>query len=208
MIPRFMARQLGRPSGLFGRYVMGRFLNRTTADHNDLVRQELAVVPGDRALEVGFGGGALLERLCGEASAGLVTGVELSDEMLALARKRLSGEIAAGRLVLERGSVEALPFGDAQFDKACSVNTVYFWPDLAAGLAELRRVLRPNGRLVLGYVSAADIARVGLDRHGFALHSTEALTAAFAAASFEVRSLRSGADSRGAFHVLTGVRAE
>jgi hypothetical protein len=41
--PRFLARQLARPSGPFGRDVMGRFLNRTTADHNALVLEELAV---------------------------------------------------------------------------------------------------------------------------------------------------------------------
>ena len=133
-IPGLIAKQLGRPSGWFGRYVMGRFLNRKTAAHNEMVRQELAPAPGDRVLEVGFGGAALLERLSAEASNGSVAGVEISDEMLALARKRLRGPIAAGRVVLTRGSVEALPFGDEEFDKACTVNTTYFWSDLGAGL--------------------------------------------------------------------------
>jgi arsenite methyltransferase len=206
-IPGFMARQLGRPSGWFGRYVMGRLLNRKTALHNELVRLELAVAPGDRVLEVGFGGAALLERLGNEATSGLVAGVEVSDEMLALATKRLRNAITAGRVVLKRGSIEALPFGDAEFDKACSVNTTYFWPDLAGGLAELRRVIRPGGRLVLGFVSAADMVRDGLDRHGFACHSTEQLQAAIVAASFSQRNLRSGSDSRGTFHVLAAERA-
>ena len=206
-IPGFMARQLGRPSGRFGRYVMGRFLNRTTAAHNEVVRQELAVAPGDRVLEVGFGGAALLERLCAEASPGSVAGVEVSDEMLALATTRLREPIGAGRAVLKRGNVEALPFADGEFDEACSVNTTYFWRDLAVGLSELRRVLRPAGRLVLGFVSADDMVRDGLDRHGFACHSTEQLTTAVAAASFYVRGLRSGSDSRGTFYVLTAERA-
>jgi arsenite methyltransferase len=144
-IPGFIARQLGRPSGWFGRYVMGRFLNRKTAAHNEVVRQELAVAPGDRVLEVGFGGAALLERLSAEVSHGCVVGVEISDEMLALGRKRLRKPLAAGRVVLRQGSVETLPCGDGEFDKACTVNTTYFWPDLAAGLSELRRVLRPGG---------------------------------------------------------------
>src|SRR5512143_1359054 len=102
-----MARQLGRPSGWFGRLVMGRFLNRKTAAHNEMVRQELAVVPGDRVLEVGFGGAALLERLSAEVPPGLVAGVELSDEMLEQAKRRLHEAIAAGNVVLEHGSVEA-----------------------------------------------------------------------------------------------------
>ena len=206
-IPRLIARQLGRPSGWFGRYVMGRFLNRKTAAHNELVRRELEVAPGDRVLEVGFGGAALLERLSAEVKEGSVVGVEISDEMLALARKRLREPIAAGRVALNRGSVEALPFPDGEFDKACTVNTTYFWPDLGAGLSELRRVLRPRGRLVVGFVSPEDIVRDGLDRHGFARHSPEELTLALRAASFTVGQLRSGSDSRGTFHVLAAERA-
>ncbi len=205
-IPGFMARQLGRPSGWFGRHVMGRFLNRKTAAHNEMVRQELAVVPGDRVLEVGFGGAALLERLSAEVSPGIVAGVELSDEMLEQAKRRLHEAIAAGSVVLEHGSVEALPFGDAEFDKACSVNTTYFWRDLAGGLSELRRVLRPGGRLVLGFVSPDDIRRDGLDRHGFAHHSPEQLTEALGVSSFAVGHLRSGCDSRGTFYVMTAER--
>jgi SAM-dependent methyltransferase len=127
--------------------------------------------------------------------------------MLALAAKRLRGPMGAGHAVLRHGTVEALPFPDGEFDKACSVNTTYFWRDLAVGLSELRRVLRPAGRLVLGFVSADDMVRDGLDRHGFACHSTDQLAAALAAASYHVRRLRSGTDSRGTFYVLTAERA-
>jgi ubiquinone/menaquinone biosynthesis C-methylase UbiE len=185
---------------------MGRFLNRKTAAHNELVRQEQAVVSSDRVLEVGFGGAALLERLGEEVTSGFVAGVEVSEEMLALAARRLRRAIATGRVGVKRGSIEALPFAEAEFDKACSVNTTYFWPDLAAGLAELRRVVRPGGRLVLGFVSADDMVRDGLDRHGFACHSTEQLTAAVEAASFSLGRVSSGSDSRGTFYVLTAER--
>jgi len=207
VIPRFLAKQLERPSGWFGRYVMGRVLNRTTAAHNDLVRQELAIGPEDRVLEIGFGGAALLAKLCREASGGSVTGVEVSDEMLALAAKRFRNAIASGRMTLKRASVEALPFADAQFDKACTVNTTYFWRDLAGGLSELRRVIRPGGRLLIGVVSADDMVRNGLDHHGFACHSNQQLEAALAAASFQVRRVRSGSDSRGTFYAFTAERA-
>lgn len=206
-IPGFIAKQLARPSGWFGRYVVGRTMNRATLAHNELVRQELAVIAEDRVLEVGFGGAGLLEKMCAEASRGLVAGVEVSEAMLALAAKRLRKQIAAGRVVLKRAGVEALPFGDAHFDKACTVNTTYFWPDPAAGFAELRRVLRPGGRLVVGVLSAEDMCREGLDRQGFACHSVAQLEAALANASFRVTHVRSGSDSRGAFHVLTSESA-
>jgi arsenite methyltransferase len=206
-IPRFLARQLMLPSGLFGRHVMGRLLNRMTAAHCAMVLEDLAVGPRDRVLEVGFGGAALLEQLCHEASAGFVAGAELSEEMLAVARLRLGRWIQAGRLDIQRGSAASLPYRDTEFDKACSVNTTYFWPDLGAGLAELHRVLRPGGRLVLGFVSAEDTKRVGLDRHGFAVHSTGDLSSALVAGGFRPGSPRSGSDARGTFLSLSAERA-
>ena len=205
-IPAFMARQLMHPSGVLGRYVMGRFLNRTTSRHCGLVRKELAVGPVERVLEVGFGGASLLAQLCEDASGGFVAGAEVSDEMLAAANKRLRRQIASGRLAVVRGSVDSLPFGKAEFDKACSVNTTYFWPDLGRGLAELARVVRPGGRLVLGYVSPEDIIRAGLDRHGFFYHSPEQLDAALTAAGFRPQALRSGSDSRGTHFVSSAER--
>jgi arsenite methyltransferase len=203
---RFLARQLARPSGLFGRYMMGRFLNRKTADHNALVLEDLAVQPNSRVLEVGFGGGALLEHICERASSGLVSGLEVSEEMLALARARLRPLIGSGRLEVRLGTVESLPYRDGEFALGCSVNTTYFWPDLARGLAEFHRVTRPGGRLVLGFVAAEDLTRAGLDRHGFLGHSADELMAALLAAGFQPGSLRSGTDTRGTFCSLTAER--
>ena len=204
--PPFLARQLERPSGLFGRFVMGRFLNRTTADHNAMVLEDLAVESTSRVLEVGFGGAALLERLCQKASGGFVAGLDVSEEMLAMARAKLSGQVESGRLEVLQGSVEAMPYRDDEFDRGCSVNTTYFWPDLGRGLAELHRVIRPGGRLVLGFVSAEDLVRAGLDRRGFTAHSPDELKSALVAAGFRHGSLRSGADTRGTFYSLVAER--
>jgi arsenite methyltransferase len=186
---------------------MARFLNRTTSRHCSVVREELAVGPKERVLEIGFGGAALLALLCQDASEGFVAGIEVSEEMLAAANSRMRERVASGQLALRCASVESLPYGDAEFDKACSVNTTYFWPDLGRALAELARVVRPGGRLVLGFVAPEDIVRVGLDRHGFSHHSPEELNAALAVAGFRSEALRSGSDSRGTFFVLSAERA-
>ncbi|HET9537694.1 MAG TPA: methyltransferase domain-containing protein [Mesorhizobium sp.] len=50
------------------------------------------------------------------------------------------------------GSVVAIPFEAATFGKVCTVNTVYFWSSLDAGFAEIRRVLAPCGRVVIGFL--------------------------------------------------------
>ena len=204
--PRFLAAQLARPTGSFGRYVMSPFLNRMNAAHHNMVLEDLAIAPTSQVLEIGFGGAALLERLCRAASAGRVAGLEISEEMVQMARGRLRHWVDADVLELSVGSVESLPYPDQTFDRACTVHTTYFWPDLGKGLAELQRVMRPGGRLVLGFLSASDIARAGLDRHGFSLHSLEELKEALAAARFKPGLPRSRSDLRGTLYSLVAER--
>jgi ubiquinone/menaquinone biosynthesis C-methylase UbiE len=204
---QFLSKQLARPSGFVGKFIMGRLLNRTTSSHNALVLNQLAVQKSDRVLEIGFGGAALLEKITKSASEGLVAGVELSEEMVSNARGRFSGWIVAGRLELKQGSVESLPYPDAHFNKACSVNTVYFWPDLAKCFAECFRVIRPDGELILGYTSDKDVRGAGLAKRGFIPYSTEELKVALVAQGFIPGLLQSGSDKRGTYFVITAKRA-
>ena len=205
--PRFLADQLAHPSGLFGRLFMGRFLNVLNSDFNDLILQDLAIEPTSRVLEVGFGGGALLKALCVGTPMGFVAGLELSEEMIARSRFLLRRQIDAGRLEVRQGSVESMPFGDGQFDRACAVNTIYFWPDLITAMGEFWRVLRPGGLLVLGFLSDEDIGRAGLDRHGFQRHARNGIEESLRATGFEPVSLNSGTDTRGTYFSLVAKRA-
>jgi ubiquinone/menaquinone biosynthesis C-methylase UbiE len=52
---------------------------------------------------------------------------------------------------LRHGWVETLPFADESFDKAFAINSMQVWLDVAAGLREIRRVLKPAGTIVLGF---------------------------------------------------------
>jgi len=204
---QFLSRQLAHPSGFLGKYIMGRVLNRSTSAHNSLVLNQLAVQPTDRVLEVGFGGAALLGKIVQQASGGFVAGVELSEVMVANAQVRFRAELTAGRLEIQQGRVESLPYPNAHFNKACTVNTVNFWPDLALCFAELCRVIRPGGRLILGYPAEQAVRDAGLDQRGFLPYSSDELKTALVAQSFVPGLLQSGSDVRGTFWVLTAERA-
>ena len=207
----FMARQFARPRGLFGRLLLGGMLDRANVRSNALMFDVAAVGPAERVLEVGFGGGDLLVRLAGTVSDGQVEGVELSQPMLRRVRARIRRRGLADRVRLHAGSVEALPFDAGRFDCACSANTIYFWPDLHRGLAELARVLRPGGRLVLGFGSDVALRRAGYEERGFILYTPEQIEAALRANGLEpsaLERLERREPERGTWFVSRSERAE
>lgn len=180
-----LARQLARPSGWFGRAVMTRVLNRGNRQVIEATLGHLDLGPATTFLDVGFGGGAALE-LAYRRGVRRLTGVDPSAGAVARLRAR-AGRLAGAELRVETGVVEALPFADGTFDAVASTNTVYFWPALAPAFAELRRVLRPGGRLALGYSSAAKLRSFEfVTRHGFHLHESANLASQAGAAGLRV----------------------
>jgi ubiquinone/menaquinone biosynthesis C-methylase UbiE len=107
-------------------------------------REILALQPGERVLDVGSGPGFLAAEMAEEVGAdGHVAGVDPSESMLALARRHApAAEFQAG------GALE-LPFPDASFEAVVSTQVLEYVEDVAAALAEARRVLRPGGRVLV-----------------------------------------------------------
>lgn len=148
--PEFIARQSARPSGILGR-VIAWIMARETVAQNAAARRLLELAPSDHVLELGFGHGHNVLEIARAVPDGFVAGIDHSAEMHALASALCRPLVASGRVRLSCADSSELPYGDATFDKAVAVHTLYFWPDPVLQLAELRRVLRPGGRLVLGF---------------------------------------------------------
>lgn len=155
--PDFIARQSRTPTGVLG-WIIGNIMAKETADLNERVLQALELRPTDEVLEVGFGHGRTIERAANLVPRGSIAGIDLSETMVRMARRRCRDHIDAGRVSLVQGDSTRLPFGDARFDKVYSVHTIYFWSEPAAHLGEICRVLKPGGRLVLGLRSKEDVA--------------------------------------------------
>jgi ubiquinone/menaquinone biosynthesis C-methylase UbiE len=156
-----LLRAFGRPQGLLGR-LGGAIMARMNVDFGTWVAGLLEVGPGDSVLEVGFGPGAVVRRLSEMAPNVRVSGVDPSREMVEQARARNAAAIRSGRVDLRLGSVADLPFDAESFDKALAVNSMQVWPDPAAGLRELRRVLKPGSRIGLGFTPYSGQAKEDL----------------------------------------------
>jgi GMP synthase-like glutamine amidotransferase/SAM-dependent methyltransferase len=141
--------------------------------------QELDLVAGAVVLDVGCGTGRALPALAG-AGAGLVIGVDVTPEMLAVARTR------AATLVV--GDAARLPLAGASVDAVFAAGLVTHLADPVAGLRELARVTRPGGRLAVFH----PIARTALAaRHGRD-PGVDPVPDALSAAGWTLRSLEDG----------------
>lgn len=117
---------------------------------HDAVLSALAAEPWSRLLDIGCGTGRLAERVAEARPDARVVGCDFSAGMLEHAAERLG--VHAG-VSLVRGDATRLPFADAAFDAAVSTEAFHWFPDQDAALTELRRVVRPGGRLLLALVS-------------------------------------------------------
>lgn len=107
---------------------------------------QLMHVPADaRVLDVGCGSGWATRLLAEYASKGQVTGIDISDEMIRVARGSSAGFPNAD---FEVASAEQLPFSDSEFTHAFSMESLYYYADIPQAVAEIHRVLRPGGLFV------------------------------------------------------------
>jgi arsenite methyltransferase len=106
------------------------------------VIEKMRLAPADNVLDVGCGAGWLSRRIAARVPDGRVVGVDISNEMVRRAR-RASADHA--NLLFAAGSVEEIPWQANFFSHAISVESAYYWPDPAAGLREISRVLREGG---------------------------------------------------------------
>ena len=104
-----------------------------------------AISPRARVLEVGSGPGRLATRLAELAPGIQVTGIDIVPEMVERANALAARSEVAERVAFQVGDVAALPFPDASFDVVVSTLSLHHWANPVKGLAEIYRVLRPDG---------------------------------------------------------------
>jgi demethylmenaquinone methyltransferase/2-methoxy-6-polyprenyl-1,4-benzoquinol methylase len=109
----------------------------------ELVKRVVAADPR-RVLDVATGTAGVAIAIARQSNAG-ITGVDVSEEMLELGRRRVAAVGLTGRIELEAARAEELPFAGGTFDAVSFTYVLRYVGDPAATIAEMSRVLRPGG---------------------------------------------------------------
>ena len=171
-------------------------------EHGDVVRQVLQHIapgPGQQVLDLGCGNGWATRLLAKAAPGAGAVGIDVSPAMIAKAEELHSFTIRAR---YEVGTFEDIPAGDAKFDRAFSMEALYYAVDLEKTFSEILRVLKPGGRFdaIIDHYEESPLTlkwreAAGLDTQWM---GEDAWCAKLEAAGFEGASKQRVHDSRGA----------
>lgn len=142
------------PRGRVGRLAGWFLLWSNRRDQAEVVAamNALGLDAGHEVLEVGYGPGGLIRLLASRSKAARIYGVDPSPEMREMATWVVRrARVAPRRVDLRVATAADTGLPDDSVDHVVAVNNVAIWPDLEAGLAELRRVLRPGGALTIAW---------------------------------------------------------
>jgi ubiquinone/menaquinone biosynthesis C-methylase UbiE len=120
-----------------------REANESVAFSSEL--HEYRAFAGKRVLDVGCGNGYVLSKYAQEGSE--VFGIDLTPTAISLCRQRFALLGLSGNFSV--ANAEHLPFPDASFDCVCSMGVLHHTPDTARAVAEIYRVLKPGGRMIV-----------------------------------------------------------
>lgn len=170
--PEQLAAQLKKPHGESGIGV-GKFMNEGNKFMNELSYKALALQEWDNILEIGPGNGAFVSELIEPFEYVGYTGLDYSELMIAEAKKQNHTLINRGRVRFLEGDLSELSFKNKAFNKIITVNTLYFWPEPKKNLAELRRVLADDGKLILSIRPKRNMETLPITEFGFTMYSKE-----------------------------------
>ena len=125
ILNKYIAKQFGNPSGIGGKIIFSVMNRQNRPLYEDVLRL-LAPADIDSVLDIGCGNGNVLNMLANRADCTLA-GIDFSPSAIKNALSRNRRFVKSGRMNLVCQDMSQLPFPDCSFDKAYSINTVYFW---------------------------------------------------------------------------------
>jgi ubiquinone/menaquinone biosynthesis C-methylase UbiE len=117
-----------------------------------------------------------LNKIADSLDHGLIEGIDFSELMVAMAQKKNRRHIKTGKAKIHSGDFDEALFDDNSFDKIFSVNTIYFWKCPDATVSKIYRLLKPGGKLFIGFHEKSEMEKAPLNRDIFQYYSTHDIT--------------------------------
>ncbi|MCB2192572.1 MAG: class I SAM-dependent methyltransferase [Deltaproteobacteria bacterium] len=171
----FFSEQARKPTGIFGRFYMSRVFEKGNAELNALMFETVPMEENDHVLEIGCGTGMLIKHIADNLSQGLIEGIDFSKQMVAMARKKNKKHLNSGQVKIHLGDFEQAEFEANSFDKIYTAHTIYFWKKPGDTIAKIHRILRPGGRLVIGFRDKSEMEKMPLNKDIFKYYSAQDL---------------------------------
>lgn len=168
---KLLSQHAMKPTGWFGKKIVLSLFETANICLCEFMYDLSDLTHDSVVMDMGFGPGQLFPIL--ENRVEKIVGVDFSRDVVNEATKRYKKMIASGKLELVEASVESLPFDDNTFDVIFTANTIYFYPNPLENVKELLRVIKPNGKLILGLGVKEQLENLGLDEDVFTLYTIE-----------------------------------
>lgn len=186
-LERYIAKQFSDPAGMGGG-IISLIMNKQNRPLYEETIRLLAPFDSDSVLDIGCGNGYVLKMLARQSKCSF-TGIDPSESIVNAASRRCSRYVKDGRMTLLCQDVSAMSFPDHSFDKAYTINTVYFWENVGDAMSEIHRVIKPNGLFINTLYSDETLSRFSHTKYGYKRFDLEQLTSAGVAAGFSVNTV-------------------
>ena len=161
-----LAAQLRKPEGSNGKAV-GKQMNKGNKFICLNSYKILNPHKNSLVLEIGMGNGLFIKDLFNISNPLKYIGLDFSQTMIDEATTSNQNFMNQQKVSFIKGSVETLPFEDNSIDYVTTTNTIYFWPNLIENTKEIYRVLKPNGKLLIGYRSKELMDQIEVANYSF-----------------------------------------
>jgi len=180
-----IAEQLRKPDGEVGKQV-GLKMNEGNRQMNLHTLDQLNAQPYDTILEIGMGNGFFVKDIVSKDPTIKYIGCDFSATMVEEACELNKGFLSNGQVQFFLASADQLPVSNSSIDKIFTVNTIYFWQTPQRVLAEIKRILKPTGKLLIGARPKAIMESIPFTKYGFTYFTREDIETLLSANGFMV----------------------
>lgn len=163
---KIRAAQLRKPTGVEGEYIAEK-MNEGNEMMCRLTYDKLDVKPGNDILEIGMGNGHFVPHLMSKEKNTTYLGIDYSPLMVETAQGKNTELIKKGRVRFLTMSLDEVSTLNQRFDRICTTNTLYFWPEPQKNMVDLVGLLKPGGKLLIAIRPKDIFEKIPVTQFGF-----------------------------------------